>query len=183
MLDNLQAQEEALTAMFLGTTSVSTQVESFIVNPDALVDNDKARIPVARLSAVDGIVDREDLSGSPVYLDLSAISQGEMPVNEKGQTLAFPKNGIPYCIPGELQATVVYDGETYASRRLAASQLGITYGLCPQLIHRQEGSDIHHLRQGHRGHPAPRPRHPLTTDKNHINHNSIWATVSMTETD
>lgn len=131
MLDNLQAQEEALTAMFLGTTSVSTQVESFIVNPDALVDNDKGRVTVARLSAVEGIVDREDLSGSPVYLDLSAISQGEMPVNEKGQTLAFPKNGIPYCIPGELQATVVYDGETYASRHLAASQLGITYGLAP----------------------------------------------------
>lgn len=131
MLDNLQAQEEALTAMFLGTTSVSTQVESFIVNPDALVDNDKARIPVARLSAVEGIVDREDLSGSPVYLDLSVVSRGEMPVNDKGQTLSFPKNGIPYRIPGEMQATVTYEGETYASRLIPASQLGIVYGLAP----------------------------------------------------
>ncbi len=131
MLDNLQAQEEALTAMFLGTTSVSTQVESFIVNPDALVDNDKARIPVARLSAIDGIVDSDDMSGSPVYLDLSTISHGEMPVNEKGQTLPFPKNGVPYRIPGELQATVLYDGDIYASRKLPASQLGIVYGLAP----------------------------------------------------
>lgn len=131
MLDNLQAQEEALTAMFLGTTSVSTQVESFIVNPDLLVDNDKARVPVARLSAIDGIVDREDLSGSPVYLDLSVISRGEMPVNDKGQTLPFPKNGVPYRIPGELQATVLYDGDIYATRKLPASQLGIVYGLAP----------------------------------------------------
>lgn len=131
MLDNLQAQEEALVAMFLGTTSVSTQVESFVVNPDPLADSDKSRVTVARLSAVNGIVDSGDLSGSPVYLDLSVVSRGEYPVNEKGQTLTFPKNGIPYRIPGELQATVLYDGDIYASRKLAASQLGIVYGLAP----------------------------------------------------
>lgn len=131
MLDNLQSQEDALTAMFLGTTSVSTQVESFTVNPDLLVDNDQGRIPVARLSAVEGIVGNDDLSGSPVYLDLSVVSRGEYPVNEKGQTLTFPKNGIPYRIPGQLKATVLYDGDIYATRTLPASQLGITYGLAP----------------------------------------------------
>lgn len=131
MLDNLQAQEEALTAMFLGTTSVSTQVERFIINPAMLEEQDKARVTVARLSAIDGIVDKDDLSGSPVYLDLSTISRGEMPVNEKGQTLSFPKNGIPYRIPGELRATVIYEGDAYATRDLAASQLGIVYGLAP----------------------------------------------------
>lgn len=131
MLDNLQAQEEALTAMFIGTTSVSTQVESFTVNPDLLADNDKGRVTIARLSAVDGIVAADDLSGSPVYLDLSAVSRGEYPVNEKGQTLTFPKNGIPYRIPGELRATVLYEGDIYATRDLPASQLGITYGLAP----------------------------------------------------
>ena len=131
MLDNLQAQEEALTAMFLGTTSVSTQVESFTVNPDILVDNDKGRVAVARLSAVEGIVGADDLSGSPVYLDLTTLSRGEMPVNEKGQTLTFPKNGIPYRIPGELRATVLYDGDIFATRDIQASQLGITYGLAP----------------------------------------------------
>lgn len=131
MLDNLQAQEEALTAMFLGTTSISTQVESFTVNPDLLVDNDKGRVAVARLSAVEGIVGADDLSGSPVYLDLTALSRGEMPVNEKGQTLPFPKNGIPYRIPGELRATVLYEGDIYATRDFPVSQLGITYGLAP----------------------------------------------------
>ena len=131
MLDNLQAQEEALTAMFLGTTSVATQVESFIVDPAALADNDRSRTVIARLSAIDGIVDSDDLSGTPVYLDLTAVSRGEMPVNDKGQTLSFPKNGIPYRIPGELSASVSCDGETYATCALPASQLGIVYGLAP----------------------------------------------------
>lgn len=131
MLDNLQAQEEALTAMFLGTTSVYTQVESFIIDPSKLADNDSERIVVARISAVDGIIDSDDLSGSPVYVDMSVISRGEYPVNEKGQELTFPKNGIPYCIPGEIKVSVVYDGKTYATDQLATSQTGIVYGLAP----------------------------------------------------
>lgn len=131
MLDNLQAQEDALTAMFLGTTSVSTQVEVFTVDPSVLDEKDNARIIIARLSAVEGIVASDDLSGSPVYLDLSAVTRGELPVNDKGQELQFPKNGVPYCIPGELKASVVYDGDVYGSRTLPASQLGILYGLAP----------------------------------------------------
>lgn len=131
MLDNLQAQEDALTAMFLGTTAVSTCVESFIINPDMLAQKDNEKIIVARLSALSGIVGSEDLSGSPVYLDLSVLSRSEMPVNEKGITLTFPKNGIPYRIPGEMQATVSYDGDIYTTATLPASQLGIIYGLAP----------------------------------------------------
>lgn len=131
MLDNLQAQEDALMAMFIGTTSVSTQVETFIVDPDILGNEDTARTVVCRLSSVDGIVDSEDLSGSPVYLDLSVSTRGELPVNEKGQELAFPKNGIPYRIPGQMDATVTYDGKTITADRLDVSQLGVMYGLAP----------------------------------------------------
>ena len=117
--------------MFLGTTSVATRWRASSSDPAALADNDRSRTVIARLSAIDGIVDSDDLSGTPVYLDLTAVSRGEMPVNDKGQTLSFPKNGIPYRIPGELSASVSCDGETYATRTLPASQLGIVYGLAP----------------------------------------------------
>lgn len=131
MLDNLQAQEDALMAMFVGTVQTSTQVETFTVDPSALADDDSMRVIVARLSATEGIVDADDLSGAPVYLNLTAATRAEAPVNEKGQPLSMPKNGIPYTIPGTLTATVTYDGRTYATETLAASQLGLTYGLAP----------------------------------------------------
>lgn len=131
MLDNLQAQEDALMAMFVGTVSVSTQVETFVVDPASLGEDEQKRLTVARLSSVDGIVSADNLSGSPVYLTLSEVSRGEYPVNEKGQQLTFPKNGVPYCIPGALTATVSYDGKTVASETLEVSQLGIVYGLAP----------------------------------------------------
>lgn len=131
MLDNLQAQEDALLAMFVGTTSTSTEVATFTVDPSILANSDKKQVVICRLSTVDGIVDANDLSGSPVYLDLSVVTRGEMPVNEKGQELTFPKNGIPYTIPGEVMASVSYDGKRFASEKLPLSQLGVVYGLAP----------------------------------------------------
>lgn len=131
MLDNLQAQEDALMAMFVGTTSVSTQVETFTVDPAAVEAEDKGRVIVCRISAVDGIVDSGDLSGDPVYLDMSVTARGELPVNEKGQQLTFPRNGVPYRIPGQMEASVVYDGKTVATDRLDIAQLGVIYGLAP----------------------------------------------------
>lgn len=127
MLDNLEAQEQALLAMFVGTTSVSTDVASFVVTPD----DEISRMVIARISPTEGIVDSTDLAGDPVYLDLTVTSRGEMPVNEKGVQLPFPKNGLAYCIPGTAQVTVTCDGQTYFERDEPMAQFGVVYGLAP----------------------------------------------------
>lgn len=127
MLDNLEAQEKALMAMFVGTTSTRTQVETYTVDPDGDISN----LILARISAVDGIVSASDLSGAPVYLNLSVTQRGEMPLNEKGIRLEFPKNGFAYCIPGTADVTVSYDDRTYFSRSEQFAQFGVVYGLAP----------------------------------------------------
>lgn len=127
MLDNLEAQEQALMAMFAGTTSTSTDVASFVVTPDDNI----SRMVVARISPTEGIVDASDLAGDPVYLDLSVTSRGEMPLNEKGLELPFPKNGLAYRIPGTALVTVTYDGRTYFERDESMAQFGVVYGLAP----------------------------------------------------
>ena len=127
MLDNLEAQEQALLAMFVGTTSVSTDVASFVVTPD----DEISRMVIARISPTEGIVDSTDLAGDPVYLDLTVTSRGEMPVNEKGVQLPFPKNGLAYCIPGTAQVTVTCDEQTYFERDEPMAQFGVVYGLAP----------------------------------------------------
>ncbi|MDE6627792.1 MAG: DUF4831 family protein [Muribaculaceae bacterium] len=127
MLDNLEAQEQAIMAMFAGTTSTSTDVASFVVTPD----DEISRMAVARISPTEGIVDATDLAGDPVYLDLSVTSRGEMPLNEKGVQLPFPKNGLAYRIPGTALITVTYDGDTYFEREEPMAQFGVVYGLAP----------------------------------------------------
>ena len=127
MLDNLEAQEQALMAMFIGTTSTRTDVSSFSLVPDDNITD----MVIARISPLDGIVDAEDLSGEPVYLNLKVTQRGEMPENEKGVRLTFPKNGLAYCIPGTAQVSVSFDGEKLADKSVDIAQAGIDYGLAP----------------------------------------------------
>ena len=127
MLDNLEAQEQALLAMFVGTTAISTDVATFSVTPEDNID----RMVLARISPIDGIIDASDLSGDPVYLNLQVTQRGKLPVNEKGVQLPMPKNGIAYCIPGTALVTVTCGGEVYAERDEEMAQFGVVYGLAP----------------------------------------------------
>lgn len=129
-LDNLARQEAALTAMFVGTTQTSTQVRTFTFIPG---ESDKRQV-IARLSATEGIVDAGNLTGDPLYLDYRVTSRGKLPMNEKGETKRFPKGGFAYRIPGTASVSVSYDGNTIESATIDVAQLGVVFGLDPNIF-------------------------------------------------
>lgn len=130
-LDNMDAQEKALTAMFTGTEQTSTEVATFTVTPDS---TDHQQIVVARLSATDGIVPATDLTGRPIYLDIDVTSRGKLPINERGEVKRFPKGGLAYRVAGRADVTVTYDGNSIATANLPLSQSGVVFGLDPKLF-------------------------------------------------
>lgn len=130
-LDNLSAQEAALTAMFAGTTKTWTEVNTVVFTPD---DEDVKNIILARVSPSDGLVGASDLSGVPVYLSMEVISRGEIPTDEKGQPKTFPKGGVAYQIPGTAQITISFEGQQVKSEQVTLAQLGVTYGLDPKIF-------------------------------------------------
>lgn len=130
-LDNLSAQEAALTAMFSGTTKTYTTVSTITFEPDSESINNEVFV---RLSPVDGIVDANDLSGAPVYISVDIVEQGKLPVNEKGETKTWPKGGVAYNIPGRAVITLAYDNQTIAREEVDLAQLGVTFGLDPKLF-------------------------------------------------
>lgn len=130
IMKSLGAQEEALTAMFLGVEQTSTEVVTFNVTPDAAVTNQV----IARLSATQGLVDADDLRGAPIYLSVDMIAEGKMPVDEKGKTKEAPKGGLAYRIPGKARVSVSFDGRTLASVEPEIAQFGIVYGLDPAMF-------------------------------------------------
>lgn len=132
VLDNLAKQEAALTAMFAGTRTSSTQVHKVTFLPDT--NEVKGRV-VARLSAVDGILDAENLAGEPITVDLRILELGELPLTEKGERKTFPKGGVAYCIPGRAEISVNYAGRKIASQEIALAQLGAIFGLNPALFY------------------------------------------------
>lgn len=79
-------------------------------------------------------MDSNDLSGAPIYISVDILEQGELPVNEKGETKAFPKGGLAYNIPGRALITLSYEGQQIASAEVSLAQLGVTFGLDPKLF-------------------------------------------------
>lgn len=133
VLDNLARQEAALTAMFTGTVSTSVEVARFTVVPPAA--DEAGRMVVARISVLDGIVPADDLTGAPLYIDFSDITTASLPVNEKGVTKSFPKEGLAYRIPGSATVTLTFDGRTLARIADAAiAQYGVVFGVDPGLF-------------------------------------------------
>ncbi len=131
VLDNLAAQEAALTAMFTGTTSTHTVVERYSLLPDSTDINGRV---LARLSAVDGLIAADNLAGAPITIDVKVIERGVVPVNEQGLAKTFPKGGVAYNIPGTAAVTVRWEGRPIATQTVSLAQLGITFGINPALF-------------------------------------------------
>lgn len=131
VLDNLAAQEAALTAMFAGTTRSRTVTSKITLTPDSTGLSART---AARLSAVDGLLTPDDLSGEPIEVEITVLEQGSLPVNDKGEIKSFPRGGVAYRIPGRARVDVRFRGNTIASREVAIAQLGVVFGLNPSLF-------------------------------------------------
>lgn len=140
VLDNLSAQESALTAMFIGTRRTRTVVKKVSFTPDSL--DTTGRI-IARLSAIDGLITADNLAGAPIVLDFKVLERGELPRTEKGEIKSFPKGGVAYRIPGRGKVNVSYKGAIIGSSELGVAQLGVVFGLDPGLFtHKKEPSMV-----------------------------------------
>jgi hypothetical protein len=131
ILQNLDAQEAALTAMFVGTVQTSTEVRTYTFTPTA---DDAVSEVIARLSPTAGLVDADDLSGAPIYLNVTATSRGQLPLTEKGEERKFPAGGVAYTIPGQANVEVKFSGKVYARQSVDLAQLGVVYGVDPALF-------------------------------------------------
>lgn len=129
-LDNLAKQEAALTAMFTGTVQTATAVRTYTVVPGT----SDSKIVAARVSATDGTVDTDDLSGVPVYLTTKVVAKGSIPTNEKGEEKKFPKGGLAYCVPGQATFTATVANRQLAEIDAEVAQLGIVFGIDPALF-------------------------------------------------
>ena len=117
--------------MFEGTTKKYTTVSTITFEPDSESINDELFV---RLSPIDDIVDANDLSGTPIYISVDILEQGELPLDDKGEVKNFPKGAFAYNIPGRALISLTYNGKVVASQEVSLAQLGVTFGLDPKLF-------------------------------------------------
>lgn len=130
VLENIKSQEDALYAMFMGTTQVSTKVSTITYIPDEDVENEV----LARISASDGVIEPENLAGIPVYITVAVVEKGALPLTEKGEPKTFPKGGVAYTIPGKVNVKIDCDGDNYYNKDILTAQHGIVFGVDPKMF-------------------------------------------------
>ena len=130
ILERLDEQEQDLIALFCGTRVRSTAIKEFEYLPEDETEGDV----IFRLSSTEGIVDSDDLSGSPVRLSLTIEAEGELPVDDKGIEKKIPKGAVMYNIPGNAVVDISYEGKSLCRKRFDVAQFGIDFGLDPDIF-------------------------------------------------
>ncbi|MBP3349925.1 MAG: DUF4831 family protein [Bacteroidaceae bacterium] len=134
VIEQLEQQEQALTALFEGTTSVEYVTQKMVYTPTDNVENQV----ILRFSEHLGFVDASDLCGAPIYLSIDVTERGEYPLDNKGVVKKVPKGALAYNIPGKIDISLHFDSKTLAREELSVAQLGVVFGLDPALLSRKK---------------------------------------------
>lgn len=124
MLDQLDEQAKALEQLFVGTTQTSTEVFSLNYIPTQETDKDI----LFRFSTALGVVEKDDLSGAPVYISIH--NTGNLPARtedpEADKKKAKMEKGIYVNVPAREAVTVFDAKNSYAKGEYEFGQFGYT---------------------------------------------------------
>jgi len=118
MLDQLNEQEEALCALFVGTKEITRLHAYYPID----LSKEQNGLIAFRFSSLVGPVDANDLSGAPIVVDIEhhKIKYATVPKEKKAQ-----KDAIYYNIPGDASVIVKQGTQILAQKDLKVAQLGI----------------------------------------------------------
>lgn len=114
MLHKLDEAEKALLSLFAGTTIKKISTHELEIFPERELNNEV----LFRISALNGLVDKDDLSGSPVTVNLS-ISKNTVPSVQTDK-----KKGYFYLLPSIAKITISNNETEYIQKELEISQKG-----------------------------------------------------------
>ena len=108
MLQELSTQDQALTSLFTGVTTSDTTTHTITY----LVDKPVKRDVLFRFSSDFGLVDSDDLSGTPYYIYIEDLKTVAEPAPVDPKKAAKPQQaGIYVNIPGKMRSTI-FDAKT-----------------------------------------------------------------------
>lgn len=116
VISQLEAQEKALTEMFTGTVTKETRIQTYTIEPEETMNN----YIVCRFSKHFGLVGKDDLSGTPIYMAVNAIDAEEQDVVTKEKS----QKGIIYRTPGEADVKITLSKKTYFDSVIKVAQFG-----------------------------------------------------------
>lgn len=127
MLDGMNNMERELTELFVGKTTKESQTQTLYLTPTGAVANDV----LFRLSALKGIVNSDDLSGTPYYITIKPDDIKKKSIESKNKA---DKPGIYYVLPASTFISIGDGVNTVFSGQFFIPQFGITLPLAEGLF-------------------------------------------------
>jgi hypothetical protein len=130
VIQELDRQEKALTTLFTGSSSKETSYYDVTVVPY----QDLEREVLFRFSDLLGVVDADDLSGAPVYLQLKAVDREASALAPPAGGKEKPVKGIIYNVPGKASVEIQMNRKSLFKGEVQIVQFGRRENLAPAMF-------------------------------------------------
>ena len=130
VLSNIEAHEKFWVELFVGTTIVESYDAEFEIEPFSDIDKEV----LFRFSKYLGLVDADDLSGSPVYINVKNLnSTDEQGIIDPKRKAKEPQS-IVYNNPGKAEVEVFFGINSMCKNVLQVVQFGNKQILAPSIF-------------------------------------------------
>lgn len=134
MLNDLNKQDQNLTQLFTGIVEKDTIEHVITITPD----KNFGKQILFRLSQILGVVDKDDLSGTPYYINIEDLkSLPEKTIVPDNKKKGDAVEGIFVNVPGRVKASIYKGNQLMGSFELTAAQYGFTEFLSGDLFNKR----------------------------------------------
>jgi hypothetical protein len=130
VIKQLEDQERALTNLFTGTRTVETAGYDITLVPQEDMENEI----LFRFSGKLGILDADDLGGSPVYINLTSFGRPAELDPKEAEKKEKSMKGLIYNVPGKARVEIKTGRETLYRGEVQVVQFGTRESLAPVLF-------------------------------------------------
>jgi hypothetical protein len=131
VIQELERREKVLMAMFTGSSTKETCYYDVAIVPY----KDLEREVLFRFSDLLGIVDADDLSGAPVYINLKTLESPAAPLPDTKEVEKRDKTkGIIYNVPGKARVEILTNRNSLYKGEFLIAQFGRRDNLAPVLF-------------------------------------------------
>ena len=120
-VEKMNILEKEYTSLFTGKTTTATQQASFEVVPKA--KNQKQNYVVFRISDTEGLLPADNMSGRPVYLELT-VTDGKIAGDVTPEEMAASKGKVAYRMPLVVTARLIDGQKVIGQTRIPVYQFG-----------------------------------------------------------
>lgn len=130
VIQQLEEQENALTALFVGTEVKEPQCYDVTVVPTGDLKNEV----LFRFSPYLGVLDADDLGGAPIYMNLTATERAPVLDEKEAEKKEKSLKGIVYNIPGKADVEIFSGKKTFFKGEVQITQFGSKEALAPVMF-------------------------------------------------